>query len=627
MEGSSMIDVGQRKILLQPGDIFPNLKNSTRVYVDFETTSEDDDLVSINPWHNCKLLGVCITVDDCRDSYYIPLRHRSEYKTHLSNIDSKFVLKWLRDIFSTSEYWVNHNIKYDAHALANDPDGFDYRETGIKLVDTLTNAKLLNSDRFIYSLSKLSSEWLYDDISEYEDYIKKFLKKTHSKDYAVIPIDKMAEYGCQDVITVRKLDKYIRERMPESCSFIVELERDVTEILYNIERTGLRLNAGTVCRDYARLPLRIWKVKKLLQEKVGRTGFRPNSNPDCYEVLCGDYGLPVLERTAKEKKPSFGSPALKGYLNYPGAPVNIIKGIRSYRKRHKLFTAFTSPYMDLHMGGYLHSDYNQIVTTGRMSCRNPNAQQLSTLAKRYIAAENDDYELVDIDLSQIEFRTIVHYIQNQHCIQAYEANPHTDFHNWVAKEANILRDAAKTMNFRIGYGGGRAGVVGALSIDPNFVALGGDPEYRGNQVYDAYHNLLPELKPTSWRVSKALRSRGYVFTVGGRHRHLPNKLHFKAFNSVCQGSAADIMKIITRKVSNILKGQTDVKLVGIVHDSWVLQMPKELKHIYIPQIRDAIEETRYDVNFRVPITCSVSCSGSDWSRVTKEDWSKDACTK
>ena len=90
---------------------------------------------------------------------------------------------------------------------------------------------------------------------------------------------------------------------------------------------------------------------------------------------------------------------------------------------------------------------------------------------------------------------------------------------------------------------------------------------RALDVYNAYHLALPELKPTQRRATSVGYARGYVKTLMGRHRHLNPKFAFKGFNSVCQGTAADIQKDITLRLRPFLS--SDCFLHALVHDSWL----------------------------------------------------------
>ena len=128
-------------VLVTNNSQLPNLAGSKEVFIDFETSSNNPKLTSTNPWHHCEPIGTCITVDDCETAWYIPWE--VEHKA------------WLQKIFNTCEQWINHGIKYDAHVITL---------AGLKipdvLVDTLTLAKLIESDRFTYGLKVLNQDWL-----------------------------------------------------------------------------------------------------------------------------------------------------------------------------------------------------------------------------------------------------------------------------------------------------------------------------------------------------------------------------------------------------------------------------------------------------------------------------------
>ena len=600
---------GRKALLVQDTSELPNFVGAKKVYLDLETTSGDDEKTSLSPWRDCDILGICITVDDFPHAYYIPLRHREEY-SHLYNVeDISGVYCWLQDILHNAEEWINHNIKYDAHVL--------YNQTSIrwtcKLCDTLVRAKLIDSDKFRYGLTALMNEWLFTDVAYYENKIKTFLK--NSKDYAVIPIDIMAEYGASDALSVRMLNDYCEERLHSECERVWELETALTPALFDMENMGMRVDKEKVSIAMTAIPTALGKLRAKIKEEAGLKTFRPNVNKDCEELLCDTYGLPVLERTDKKKEPSFSHTALESYTNRPDAPSNIIKMLALWKKYHKLYTSFTIPYSKLADNeGYMKPDYNQIISTGRMSCRNPNAQQLPKLAKEYIIPP-EGYTILDIDFSQIEFRVIVHYIKDSRCIKAYKEDPNTDFHGWVQTMCHLERPAAKTLNFRLGYGGGRESTALALTTVENFVHPCEPIEEaieRGREIYDEYYKQLPTLKNTRWQASRVLKERGYCRTIMGRHRHLLPRFAFKAFNTVCQGTAADLMKAATVRLIPYFQEHPELQLFGIVHDSWCIYAPIEGVEQYAREIQSIVEEIPEGINLRVPIKADYSISTTNW---------------
>jgi len=236
--------------------------------------------------------------------------------------------------------------------------------------------------------------------------------------------------------------------------------------------------------------------------------------------------------------------------------------------------------------------------------------------------------------SQVEFRVIVHYIQNQRCIDAYLKDPDTDFHKYIAEGACMARKPAKTMNFLMGFGGGKklaikrlsinSDVIGAMEkdvddrirrglIDPanRITAIEQACKAKGESVYDDYHRFLPELKPTSRRAAAVCHERGYVRNWHGRHRRLPPEISHLAFNTLCQGEAADIQKERTVAAARACLG-TDIGLVGNVHDEAVFDGPAE--QMADPRTQAAMCWMMETINnpLRVPLRASVGYSDKSW---------------
>lgn len=586
----------------------PRWFNNQRLYLDLETTSGDDDKDSLNPWRNCQILGISILVDDEREPYYIPLRHRGTNR--FSNLPVMAVNTWLQRVLDGSKLWVNHNVKYDAHVLYN--AGFTRLP---KLLDTIVLCKLQpEEERFFYDLTTVMSEWLFKNISSYEENIKVYLRRGRStvKDYGVIPIDVMCPYAAVDALCVQALYNKLYPNVPEESRRIYEIENQVTQVLFDIENAGMQVDTELVERHNRQIPAALYTLMSYLEKETGFIDFRPHTNADCKELIVKRYGLPILEWTEK-KQPSFGKDALLAYQVYAPQYAHIFDAILKFKDLQKLHSSFTSPYHEKHVEGRIHSNYNQIVRTGRMSNRDPNMQQLSEEAKEYIIPFDKDSQIVDIDFSQIEFRLIAHFIKAETIIAKYLEDPLADYHQVVADLCAIDRYPAKRVNFMLGYGGGRGKCVEILSSIPSIVGELQDKkaiEEKANDVYARYHKMLPTLKPTTWKAFNTVRQRGYVRTILGRHRHLGYKGHFKAFNTVIQGSAADLFKAALVRLEERIRG-TEVTLIGCVHDSFVLNVPKG--YDVTPLIK-VVEEVPDGISLRVPIRAVAKSSETNWRR-------------
>ena len=96
----------------------------------------------------------------------------------------------------------------------------------------------------------------------------------------------------------------------------------------------------------------------------------------------------------------------------------------------------------------------------------------------------------------------------------------------------------------------------------------------------------------------------------GRIRKIPRRYHNKAFNTIIQSSAADIMKLLTIELHKYCKKVQDTNIVCIVHDDWLFECPKEKEEERIRDIKNIIEGI--DVGLKVPIYCSVGSSEDNW---------------
>lgn len=604
-----MIEFRNGGILLEDGDPLPIIY-AKRIYADYETSSGDPAIKSLNPWdtEHCKVAGLAITYDDCPTAWYIPRRL----------ID----VEWLQSVFDNADEWCNHNIKYDLHVGENDL-GIVYRK---RLIDSLTYAKILDSDRTYkggYSLEALALAFLNRDVSGYRLAMEPWLKDNH--DYGAVPDDIIGEYACQDVFDVRDVVHYIDEHLPDQCKDIWKIEQDFTSVLAGIERRGLRIEPTMVKVRMIRALERMLEIEGELEQLTGRS-VNPTSNADCFDLLCNQYGLPVIAWTKENKdgktNPSFTKDALREYSSRVDAPRDVVNLMLEYRKLSTLQSLFYASWLGKHVDGVLHSDYNQCVRSGRTSCKNPNSQQFNKEAKKSILPR-EGYSLVEIDYSQIEYRLIIHYINNRRTIEQYAKDARTDYHVWVANLCGIARRPAKTVNFMFGYGGGKKRGIKTLSTMIDIVSehmTVHEMERMGERIYNTYHRSLPELKPTTRLAGAVAERRGYVFNAHGRHLHLPSSRAHVGFNRIVQSDASDIMKERAKHVSpefNPELREWDVHLLAIVHDSCLFEIPTHDVDRVAPILRRRMEEMT--IEYRVPVMADVAVSDKSWGDVQERE--------
>jgi DNA polymerase-1 len=273
-----------------------------------------------------------------------------------------------------------------------------------------------------------------------------------------------------------------------------------------------------------------------------------------------------------------------------------------------------------------------------MSAKRPNSQQQNEWSKALIHPD-EGYGFISNDYSQIEFRLIMHYCKDEAAIKAYNENPLTDFHQWVADMIGVKRKRAKTLNFGMAYGQGKKGVMAKLMADPDIIeeiglqinkaieegslveaqripAFIAECNTRSEKSYNDYHEKFPTIKSTAHQATEIAKFRGYVFNAYGRRRHLPLGFTHKAFNAVVQGLAMDIMKEVMIKVSpryNTYSREIGLRMAANVHDEMLVQVPLAVLND-VPVWRFIRNEMEHpSVPFRIPIVAETGISAKNWS--------------
>ncbi len=621
--------------LIQEVADLPDLSGADELFLDVETNG-------LQPYHGNQICGVAVTVNEEKKVWYVPVRHRDKDW----NIPEDAFRRWLQDILSTCKDWNNHNIIFDAHFCALDGAVFQGR-----LVDTLTLCKLHNSDRMSYGLKPIARDWLdmpMEEVDKVEAYLDQLGQKKSERDYSAVPADILGAYACEDVISNRKLYRFLDKACPDSVRRVWENEIALTPVMFDIEDFGMPIDRQEVKIETVKAIQRQINYGAELHELINYE-LNPNSSPQIYDCLINQFGLPVVAYNEDSGNPSFDKAALALYSVHPAVLADekllrVVELIGASRKEIHFQSLFLDPYSELNVDGILHPSYNQCVRTGRMSCRQPNAQQLNKRAKALIHPR-PGMAILSADFSQIEFRLIVHYINDMDAIASFNEDPKTDFHQWVADQCGIKRGPGKILNFAMGFGAGKKKVVSMLQPNPDIIEEvsqeinqmieeGRLEERLRNQefnirchelaesMYNIYHERLPGVKRTARRAGDAAKKRGFVFNAYGRRRHLEGRFCYRGFNAVVQSSAADVMKSCTLKVApryNKWVRDLDIHLMGLVHDEFVFMGPEEV--LRDPEVLRKLREPLQtpDVQFKVPITIDMGLSAGNWAEASGDD--------
>jgi DNA polymerase I len=625
--------LGTCRIVQTRADL-PSPIGKSEVFLDFETNSFDPKRGGDDPHHNDKVCGVAVTFDEEDIAYYIPVRHNTK-----GNISPDAVyIAWLKDVLQLS--WINHNIKFDAHFAHN--EGIEF---GNKLIDTLTLSKLIDSDRLTHELKPICRDWLGLMMTEETRRIS-YMESAKTKNFADVPIDILGEYACMDVFATRLLYRYLQEKCTSDQRRVWDTEVALTPVLYDMEVAGLKVREKFLKLEAVKSYRKLIQLLEELNELIGEefTG----SNTQLSRLFQDNFDLPVLSWNAptatqiakgnSKPNPSYDTAALDLYKIHPAVLGNteakrFIHLVADYRAELHFRTLFIDNFLKFcDRNGVIHPSYNQIVRTGRMSCRRPNSQQMSSRAKEFFEP-GDGRSFLCADASQIEFRLIVHYLNQTECIKAYNENPDTDFHQWVADQCGIARRPAKNVNFAMGYGASKRKVLAMLAGSEELLKEIGEEiakdkdvsekeqrykelvSARVEKVYNDYHTVLSNLRNVTYKAASRCRMRGYVFNAFGRRRHLPAIAAHKAFNSIIQGCAMDHIKERMVEISpryNPWVKENGIRILANVHDSLLFDGNTEV--IENPEVQKEILRLleKQSIPFRVPLPWEMGSSSDNW---------------
>jgi DNA polymerase-1 len=261
-----------------------------------------------------------------------------------------------------------------------------------------------------------------------------------------------------------------------------------------------------------------------------------------------------------------------------------------------------------------------VTNTGRLSCVNPNLQNIpikSTEGKRIRSAfisSSPDKLLVSADYSQIELRVMAHLSCDLGMIEAFRNNE--DIHSATASKiyntqevTPEMRSKAKSANFGIIYGISSFGLSENLKISKS----------EAKELIDGYFKSYPQVKTYMDKMIKLSRINGYVSTLFGRKRYIPeinshnsmvrSAAERIAINTPVQGTAADIVKICMLNCYQKIKSDfPEAKLILQVHDELVFEIPSEINAKFTESIQHEMENA---VKLNVPLLVAIN-SGKNW---------------
>lgn len=403
-------------------------------------------------------------------------------------------------------------------------------------------------------------------------------------------------------------------------SLYADLEYPLVTALAEMESHGILVDPDKLDEIAGELEKTLTKLTDTIYAEAGEE-FNINSPKQLGVILFDKLGLPVLKRT--KTGPSTSAEVLEELSDHP-----IVSSVLEYRQVAKLKSTYTDSLKDLISPETkrIHTTFNQTVTaTGRLSSTHPNLQNIPVrteegrrIREAFVAPQG--HVLLMADYSQIELRLLAHLSGDQVLQSAFKSGQ--DIHAQTAAEVfgypldqvtKEQRNAAKAINFGIIYGISSFGLAKGINLT----------RAEAQAYIDSYFLRYPMVKSYLDSMVEKGKRDGYVETLAGRRRYLPNlkSRNFAlrnfaartAMNTPIQGSAADIIKLAMLKVYRALKdAKLQSRLLLQVHDELVLEVPESELDLAAGLVKREMEGV-YTLD--VPLLVGVSY-GRNWRDVT-----------
>jgi len=509
---------------------------------------------------------------------------------------------------------IGQNIKYDLLMLA---------QYGVKvkgaLFDTMIAHYLLQPDAR-HNLDSLTEIYLgYKKVTT-QTLIGE--KGKNQRTMRSVDTDQLVEYACEDADLTYQLMQILKEELARNnlTGLFERVEMPLVPVLVTMEMNGVSIDPDAL-KSYAfELRESILRLEKEIIDLAGED-FLITSPKQLGVILFEKLKIDPNAKKTKTKQYSTSEEVLTKLAHkHP-----IINKILEYRGLRKLLNTYveTLPELINPRTGKIHTSYNQAVAaTGRLSSVNPNLQNIPIrdatgreIRKAFIPSEKGMLYL-SADYSQIELRIMASMSGDDNMIEAFRNN--LDVHAITASKIYRvpvsevhpeMRRKAKTANFGIIYGISAFGLSQRLNISRS----------EAKEIIDGYFDAFPKVKSYMEQCIANAREKGYVTTLLGRKRHLPDinssnsvvrgVAERNAINAPIQGTAADIIKIAMIEIHRKMdEGNIRSRMIIQVHDELNFEVyPEEMERL--SQI--VSEEMSRALKLNVPLTVDMG-KGLNW---------------
>ena len=577
--------------------LYDFLRTKQILSLDTETTST----VAID----AELVGLSFAVEENK-AFYVPVSANREEAQKIVNVfkplyEDETILK------------VGQNLKYDLEVLHN----YDVELKG-KMFDTMI-AHYLIQPELHHNMDYMAEIYLNYRTIHIDELIGP--KGKNQRSMRELAPEEIYEYAAEDADVTLKLKNKLETELKKygAEKLFYEIEMPLMPVLAEMEMNGVRIDTCSLRETSLALTERMEKIEQHIYELAGET-FNIASPKQVGDILFAK--MKIVEKPKKTKTGQYVTS--EEVLQTLKGKHEIVADILEHRGLKKLLGTYIDalPKLINPRTGHIHTSFNQTVTaTGRLSSSDPNLQNIPVrgedgkeIRKAFIPEEGCLF--FSADYSQIELRVMAHLSGDANMIEAFREGH--DIH--AATAARIYKETiegvsreqrtkAKRANFGIIYGITVFGLAERLDISRD----------EAKQLIDGYFETFPQVRDFMENSKEMARSRGYVETLFGRRRYLPDLnsrnatvrgfAERNAINAPIQGTAADIIKVAMIRISQRFKREN-------IRSKMILQVHDELNFSVVPEEKETVErivleEMQNAFSMDVPLIAD-SGWGSNW---------------
>jgi DNA polymerase-1 len=462
-------------------------------------------------------------------------------------------------------------------------------------------------------------------------------KGKKSISFSSAPIEQAAHYASSIADYTLRIKPTLAAQMEThgSKDLFESIEMPLATIMTRIEKTGMKLDSKLLNDMEKELTAKLGgmenKIFTTVQDLASLNSdftFNINSSKQVAEVLYEKIGLPSLKKT-RSGSYSTDATVLKTLSKTPGQRGDLVSLILDYRELSKLLSTYLTAlpaHVNIHTKR-IHTSLNQVATsTGRIASSDPNLQQIpirtetgNRIRKAFIPENNSLF--IGADYSQVELRILAHLSNDQAMKNAFASGE--DIHSSTAsailekKLSDVTssdRRIAKAINFGIVYGMSGFGLSTRLDMERSLA----------DEFISNYFKRYPKVKDYMESTIENARSLGYVETLLGRRRYLPEitssnsnirtSAERMAINMPVQGTAGDLIKLAMIQIQERLDSSTmSSKMVLQIHDELLFESPLAEKNPLSEILEELMPQALPGIS--VPLLIDIK-TGPNWGELT-----------